>query len=169
MLTLGAIAAVSAIIMAFVYNLTKDAIEEARRMNFLAGLNAVLPEYDNFPDQDFVMVNGNIIYIAKKDGQIVGYATEGRTNKGYSGELVVIVGVLPNSTIYGVRVVRHLETPGLGDKVTKLSFLDLFRGKPISNVGHIDNISGATISVQAVIDAVKAANAIIAKGIEDEY
>jgi electron transport complex protein RnfG len=171
MATLGAITVVSTLIMAFVFILTKPAIEEANRQDFLAGLSAVLPEYDNFPDQEIIVIDNQTLYIAKKADQIVGYAAQGSSFKGYGGEISVIVGVLPDLSIYGVNVVKHTETPGLGDKITAPEFLKMFVRKKISeryavraDGGDIDQFSGATISPRAVCDAVNAANAILAKG-----
>ncbi|MDR2883940.1 MAG: RnfABCDGE type electron transport complex subunit G [Deferribacteraceae bacterium] len=175
-LTLSVIALLSALLMAFVYGLTKPAIDEARRQDFLIGLNAVLPEYDNSPDLDAIIIDNQSVYVAKKGGAIVGYAAVGHSPKGYGGTVSVIVGALADSTISGVVVVKHTETPGLGDRIITAAFLSIFEGSHISREyavkadgGHVDQFSGATISPRAVCDAVNTANALLVKGLEYEY
>jgi electron transport complex protein RnfG len=56
-------------------------------------------------------------------------------------------------------VLSHAETPGLGSKIIEPAFRQQFNGIPLSQLqlsssgGSIDSITGATISSQAVIDA----------------
>jgi len=51
-----------------------DATEEARayqdRLELLSSLNMVLPEHDNEPDSDAVIIDDVTYYISKKDGKI---------------------------------------------------------------------------------------------------
>ena len=63
-------------------------------------------------------------------------------------------------TLRGISIIRHSETPGLGAKITENEYLDQYIGLDIDDVelkydgGQIDAITGATISSEAVADAV---------------
>ena len=78
---------------------------------------------------------------------------------GYGGTIDLMVGLSPEGTITGVQVLKHTETPGLGAKITEEKFLQQFTAKNVQNTnwalkkegGDIDQISGATISPQAVV------------------
>jgi len=173
-LVLGLITILSATIIAYSHNLTKKPIDRELRKDFLAGLYCVLPEFDNEPDIDAVKIDNITVYVAKKEGAIVGYAVEATSKKGYSGEIAVIVGTKPNAVIYGITVVRHTETPGIGDKIEKVSFTSLFSGKSLNKKyairndgGDIDSLSGATISSRAVCDAVNKANKLLLEVIRE--
>ena len=61
-----------------------------------------------------------------------------------------------------IAIIYHSETPGLGDKITNKSFLDLFQGFTVNDKiavkkdgGTIEQFSGATISPRAVAAGVK--------------
>jgi electron transport complex protein RnfG len=167
-LTLGLIALLAGLILTGVYKSTKEAIDAAMRQDFLSGLVAVLPEFDNEPDADAIEINGQQVYVARKGGEVAGYAVSGLSKKGYGGDINVLVGVTPDGAVYGVQVVSHKETPGLGDKISQLPFLELFKNGNIdknysvkADGGDIDQFSGATISPRAVCEAVNKANAVL--------
>ena len=83
------------------------------------------------------------------------------TAKGYGGEFDVSVGILPDGTIEGVRIGQEMfnETEGLGTRVLEQAFRDQFIGKsgPVSFGEGIDAIAGATITSNAVLNAVNEA------------
>ncbi|MDR0453586.1 MAG: RnfABCDGE type electron transport complex subunit G [Deferribacteraceae bacterium] len=167
-LVLGLITIISASILAYSYDLTKDRIKEAIRQDFLAGLKSVLPDFDNQPDSDAIITDNATVYLAKNGGAVVGYAVEAVSMKGYGGEISVIVGAKPDATIYRITVVRHTETPGLGDKIKAAAFTSLFSGGSLTGKyavkrdgGDIDSFSGATISPRAVCEAVNNANKLL--------
>jgi electron transport complex protein RnfG len=159
--TLTIITTVSALILALVYNGTKEQIAEAYRQDFLKGLKVVLPGFDNQPDMEFKEMDGRKIYIGKREGETFGYAVQTVSPKGYSGDIVVLTGVDPQGKILGIQILKHAETPGLGDKITFKYWRDTFVGlTKDSNIavkkdgGDIDEFSGATISPRAVCEAV---------------
>ena len=108
-----------------------------------------------------------MVYPAKKDGEIVGYAIEAATSKGFGGAIVLMVGFEPDGTIYNTAVISHTETPGLGDKidVKKSNFSVQFNGKNPETFhlsvkkdgGDVDAITASTISSRAFCDAVETA------------
>jgi electron transport complex protein RnfG len=88
---------------------------------------------------------------------------------GYSGTIELVVA-LTNGTVMGVRVLRHSETPGLGDAIEtdRSDWIRQLAGHPLSSIasdawrvtadgGAIDALSGATITSRAVLDGVRAA------------
>lgn len=158
---LAIITIIAAFVLSFVNMATKDKIQQEYRLEFLRGLNTVLPEYDNEPDKAILKINDKDIYVAKNDNKTVGYAIKSVSQKGYAGNIVVLVGVKPDGTISGIEILRHAETPGLGAKIESESFKKSFEGMTINdNIkvkkdgGVIDQFSGATISPRAVCEAV---------------
>lgn len=88
--------------------------------------------------------------------------------RGYSGEIQVLLGVDPEGRILGVRVIRHTETPGLGDKIelAKSDWVLAFNGRSLGDPpperwavkkdgGVFDQFTGATITPRATVKAVK--------------
>jgi len=83
---------------------------------------------------------------------------------GYAGEVMVMTGIdLTSSTITGVRVTMHSETPGIGTRVCDPIYLRKYQGITLdagtvialqANGGGIEAISGATKTSTAVADAV---------------
>jgi electron transport complex protein RnfG len=87
---------------------------------------------------------------------------------GYAGNIVCVMGVSNEGKILGVRVIKHAETPGLGDKIepAKSNWIHSFEGKwlgepPVEkwgvkkDGGVFDQFAGATITPRGVVKAVK--------------
>lgn len=71
---------------------------------------------------------------------------------GYGGPLEVAVALVPGGEIAGVRVLAHAETPGFADILDAASaWLAGFPG------GDVDAVTGATVTSNAVRQAVAAA------------
>jgi electron transport complex protein RnfG len=160
-IVLTVITAISALILATVHSGTKERIAEEYRKDFLKGLKVVLPGFDNEPDMDFKEMKGKKIYIGRKGGKVLGYAVRSTSAKGYSGDISMLLGVDPAGKILGVEILKHAETPGLGNKIEDKAWKDKFVGlTKSSNIavkkdgGNIDEFSGATISPRAVCEAV---------------
>ncbi|MEF3255439.1 MAG: RnfABCDGE type electron transport complex subunit G [Deferribacterales bacterium] len=158
---LAIITAIAALLLSITYNGTKDKIEEAYRQELIKALNVVLPEHDNHPDKEDINIDGKSVYIAKKGGKLVGVAFKSTSSKGYSGDIDILVGIDLNGKVYGVEILKHAETPGLGSKIETDSFKRSFKGLGKEDKiavkkdgGVIDQFSGATISPRAVCEAV---------------
>jgi len=87
---------------------------------------------------------------------------------GYTGNIELLVALKPDGRVQGVRVTRHLETPGLGDKIEeqKSDWIHSFVGRSLEDPepegwtvkkegGDFDQFTGATITPRAVVHAVK--------------
>ena len=90
-----------------------------------------------------------------------------RSEEGYSGSIDLMVGINADSSIAGVRIISHKETPGLGDKIdrAKSLWVDSFIGKirqgsddsrwaVKKDGGQFDQFTGATITPRAVVGAI---------------
>lgn len=167
---LTVICSLAATALALVYTITKDPIAYQQRLKKLKAIKAVQPDYDNEPDQDFIDLKTD--EKAEGEGGLTRYyiTRKGETPTGvvfmisavgYGGLIDLMVGLNPEGTITGVQVLRHTETPGLGAKITQDTFLQQFNERNLENTnwslkkegGDIDQISGATISPQAVVKA----------------
>lgn len=172
-LVLTLVAAGAGLVLSLVEALTRAPIAEQRRQETLRALKAVLPPADNAVDTDAVeLVAGRdkrgrqllrTFYRGRQAQQLTGIAFQVTAPDGYSGEIAVMVGVDPQGTVVGIEILRHAETPGLGDKIEDAWFKELFAGKNLDNAdwrvkkdgGGFDQITGATISPRAVVGAVR--------------
>ncbi|MBU1369924.1 MAG: RnfABCDGE type electron transport complex subunit G [Bacteroidetes bacterium] len=168
--TLLLITAIAALSLGMVFNLTKEPIALAKKAKQEAAIKAVLPAFDELKikqmksafEDDSLQFN-----LAFKDGQLVGSAINTFTKKGFSGNIKLMVGLLPDGTINNISVLEHKETPGLGDKMQKAKspWSEQFNGKHPDSFnfdvtkdgGEVDAITAATISSRAYVDAVKRA------------
>lgn len=175
-LLLGLIALLCTAISTGVYLLTKERIDAVTADQQRQYLLEVVPK-DHF-DNDLLATckvanlpeapHLNRIYIAKKGQETTAYALQGTAPDGYSGDIVLLMGMEPNGTVLGVRTLQHKETPGLGDKIeTRISdWILSFTGKVFSlenesqwavkkDGGQFDQFTGATITPRAVVNNVR--------------
>lgn len=100
---------------------------------------------------------GEFVYRAEQGGNLLGYAVQ-QTVQGYAGPVEVITGIRPDGLIAGIHVggSQFNETEGLGSKAREPAFADQFKEQklPLTLGQQIDAISGATVTSQAVVDAV---------------
>jgi electron transport complex protein RnfG len=169
LLTLVVVTAVAALALGGVYNLTAEPIAQAKAEKQKKAIENVLPPFDRLevkkvasPDGDSLQFN-----IAYNGPEPVGVAINTYTNEGFSGNIKLMVGLLPDGSINNISVLEHKETPGLGDKMqkSKSPWSDQFNGKNPANYklkvtkdgGDVDAITAATISSRAYCDAVQRA------------
>ncbi len=116
--------------------------------------------YEIFPSMTEYTLEDDIYMIYSNEADI-GFAFLA-VGKGYGGLIDILIGLENETTIKGVTIISHLESPGLGARITESAFTDQFIGENITNVtlrqndGEIDAITGATISSRAVVDAIRA-------------
>ena len=173
-ISVGVVALVASAALVFANALTQGPIAEAEARDLQASLAQVLPA--GFADNDLLKdtveladAGGakRLVYLAKKNGSVAG-AVFRNSARGYSGDIVVLMGVDAEGRTLGVRVVKHTETPGLGDKIelAKAKWILSFDGKSLANLqvekwavkkdgGVFDQFAGATITPRAVVKAVK--------------
>ncbi|MCX8086617.1 MAG: electron transport complex subunit RsxG [Rhodocyclaceae bacterium] len=172
-LSLGLVAMLCSAALVIGNALTREAIRKAEADDLAATLAQVLPEgsadNDLLADPLKIGAGGTAVtvYRARKAGALTG-AVFKMASRGYAGDIVVLMGVAPDGRLLGVRVVKHAETPGLGDKieVAKSKWILAFTGKSLADPpaeqwavkkdgGVFDQFAGATITPRAVVKAVK--------------
>lgn len=176
-LSLTLIALVSSALLGFVYEMTKEPIALSNLNKKLDAIRQVVPDFTNNPnDEMFLLPTGEgdslEVYPAKKDNEIVGYAVNTYTNRGFSGNITLMAGFRPDGTIINVTVLEHKETPGLGNKMAEPEFKDQFNDKNPADFalrvkkdgGPVDAITAATISSRAFCDGVQRAYNTLQKG-----
>lgn len=169
---LGIAALITSAALALAASATGPEIAAAEARDLQQSLAQVLPgKFDNDLLKDTVVLPGPegevTVYRARRAGQVeavvfqvVGY--------GYAGRIVCMLGVDKDGRILGVRVIKHAETPGLGDKIepAKADWIHRFEGKFLGDPppdkfavkkdgGVFEQFAGATITPRAVVKAVK--------------
>lgn len=72
-------------------------------------------------------------------------------SRGYGGDMTIAMAYV-GSSLVGVRVISHRETPGFADALNPTAWISSFGKRPTAD---IDVVSRATVTTQAVLDAVK--------------
>ncbi|HOI88488.1 MAG TPA: RnfABCDGE type electron transport complex subunit G [Lentimicrobium sp.] len=169
-LALLSISMVASFALGAVYNLTKDPIAKAQQAKKEEAIKQVVPAFDRIENVSIIPAEGGDplqVNKAYNGDSLVGYAVETYSDKGFSGRILLMVGFLPDGTIFNTAVLKHSETPGLGDKMdaAKSGFPEQFRNQDPASFtlkvkkdgGQVDAITAATISSRAFCDGVQRA------------
>ena len=166
--TLFVVTLVAAGLLGSVFAITKEPIRLAELKKKNEAIQVVVPGFDNEPSLEVerIFMDGDSLYLytARQGEEILGTAVETFTNLGFSGEFKLMVGFAPDGSIIDIAVIKHAETPGLGDKMEKgkSDFSVQFMGKHPDNFnlavkkdrGDVDAITASTITSRAYCDAV---------------
>jgi electron transport complex protein RnfG len=176
-LVLGAFAILTVGIVAITQLGTATRIEAAQREATVQALAQILPagSYDNHLLDNARSINDPLLgnkaaapaYLATLNGEPAAVILQATALDGYSGSINLLIGILADGRLAGVRVISHKETPGLGDKIelAKASWINSFVGASLNNPdeagwavkkdgGQFDQFAGATITPRAVVKAV---------------
>ena len=174
---LGAFAVGGVGLVAVTHELTNERIAANERAATLRKVAAILPieRMDNDPLEDLIEVSNpdllgaqvTRVYRIRNAGQPVALVLNPIVPDGYAGPIKLLVSILSDGTLGGVRVLAHRETPGLGDKieVAKSDWVLDFNGKSLANPtetgwkvkrdgGVFDQFAGATITPRAIVKTV---------------
>jgi electron transport complex protein RnfG len=169
---LGGTALLTTAALALAARATDADIHAAEALDIKQSFAVVLPgKYDNDLLKDTLQLNGPngevTVYRARRAGQVEALVYKVSGN-GYAGVIDCIMGIDRSGHITGVRVIKHKETPGLGDKIeaAKNSWIFAFEGKSLGDPaadkwavkkdgGVFDQFAGATITPRGVVKAVK--------------
>lgn len=169
-LCLTLVCLVCAGILGGVYAMTYDPIQKANEKILKTSLGRVLPEGGELSDVRTAEAAGQTFeYYALSEGGVVKAYAVKSSAIGFGGRLEVMVGVLPDGTVYNTSVISHSETPGLGAKCqTDEHFLGQFHGFPPQQTlkvtqdgGDVDAITASTITSRAYTLAVANAVALV--------
>ena len=177
-LTLIAFTVLGTGLLAYTFELTKGNIAKSEAVAKLALINQALPStlYDNAVVNDAVMLpptaelgttRPTAAYRARLNGAPAALVLEAIAPDGYSGKIVLLIAIRSNGELAGVRVVSHLETPGLGDYIdaAKSDWIKQFDRASLlqpeskfwkvkKDGGRFDYMTGATITPRAIAKAV---------------
>lgn len=158
---------ISVAILSGMDSFTRDTIQYQKELKIQRMLNQLFPEMSAYDFDE-----STEIYTITADDTKIGYAFLA-TGTGYGGNIDIVVGMENKTTLRGIAVISHAETPGLGDKILLPSYTDRFVGLDTGAInltrdgGKVDAITGATISSRAVVDAVREATTAKAELIPD--
>ena len=177
-LTLIAFAFVFTALLAYVFNVTKAPIEKSEAAARMALFRQIVPE--NMHDNDLLKdsisiapndflgnkepITANRARINNKPSAVI---FEALAHDGYNGDIKLLIAINVDGSIVGVRVIKHKETPGLGDyiDIAKGNWIKLFDAESLQKTsevnwqvkkdgGQFDYMAGATITPRAVVKAV---------------
>ncbi len=165
-------------LVAITHELTDERIAANERAAMLRNVEAIIPtdQLDNDPltdriqvsDPDLLGTSATSVYRARSGDRPVALILNPVVPDGYAGPINLLVSVLADGTLGGVRVLSHHETPGLGDRIeeAKSDWIEVISGKSLGNPpedrwlvkrdgGAFDQFTGATITPRAIVRAVK--------------
>jgi Na+-translocating ferredoxin:NAD+ oxidoreductase subunit G len=176
---LAGFAVIGALLVSVTWETTEERIAANERAFLLRSLADVLPanSHDNAVHDDFITVTAPellgtpqpvTVYRARQQGRAVAVVMTPVAPGGYSGPIRLLVGILADGSVSGVRVMSHRETPGLGDKIEleRSDWILDFDGRRLGDPprhrwavrrdqGDFDQFTGATITARAVVSAVR--------------
>lgn len=181
-LILTAITLVSGLLLGVVYGITKEPIAQAQENTKQEAYRTVLSDASEFAAVDFDAdaaasilaesgyTSDTITEIAEgtdESGATIGYVISVLSSEAYDGKLSLSVGIASDGTVKGIEMLDISETAGLGMKAKEADFKDQFKDKNVEKFTYtktgedgddkIDAISGATITTNAVTNAVDSA------------
>lgn len=174
-------AIIGAALVGVTYDNTYETIKYNEQQALLKQLNNIVPEssYDNdllsdtltlAADHKLGTAETSIAYRARNQGENVAVVFSAIAPNGYNGSIHLLIGVYDDGNLAGVRVVKHRETPGLGDAIEakRSDWILNFTNKSLDKLndkqwkvkrdgGEFDQFTGATITPRAVVKAVHSA------------
>ena len=165
-----------------VYGVTKAPIEKANYNIQQNAYRTVFPDADSFEDMDgFDSAKAteaaaaagytedtieNCVIAVDASGTALGYVISATDPNSYGGDVTLSIGVTNDGVLNGYSITTINDTAGLGMKAKEDSFSSQFAGKQVESFevtktgatsdNQIDAISGATITSNAVTNAVNA-------------
>lgn len=180
---LMAITLVAGALLGLVYEVTKIPIAQAQEDAKQEAYRTVLADADTFVNEEgfkeskaqkilnkagYVSDDISEVVVGQDtSGETVGYVITVTSHEGYGGDIQISVGIETDGTVKGIEMLSISETAGLGMKATEADFKDQFKDKKVEKFFYtksgeegddkIDALSGATITTNAVTNAVDSA------------
>ena len=172
---------VAALLLAFVYEITKDPIAAQKAKKKTEAYAAVYPGLSDTVISEALQAKAEAFAgdsmrvdeaVLAKDasGAVVGVLMTVTTPEGYGGDITLTCGVTTDGTLTGISFLTLAETAGLGMKAQEDGFRGQFENKKTDSFAlmkggaavvegdePIDVISNATITSEAVVRAVNGA------------
>jgi electron transport complex protein RnfG len=178
-LTLAVIAAICTALVALTFQATRERIAANEKALLEQSLQPALAGtfYDSGVSESRLVLPsphglpGNepaVVYRVFAEGEPVAALFAVTARDGFSGPIRILVGIDVDGTVTGVRILRHRETPGLGDKIESARSDWVFQfdghsmGDPVAtgwaievDGGQFDQLTGASITPRAIIKAIR--------------
>ena len=173
-LILFLITLISGLMLGIVYGVTKDPIAKQEAKTKVEAQKGVFADASEFRqlelDKEIVKQtekNGVTIDEAyDKSGEQIGYVVQATSPNSYGGDVTLMTGVTNDGTSNGYSLLTINDTAGLGMNAKNEEFIAQYAGKQVEEFvvtkkgasadNEIDAISGATITSNAVTEAVNA-------------
>ncbi|WP_228353902.1 FMN-binding protein [Variimorphobacter saccharofermentans] len=183
-LALFLITLISGLSLSYIYEVTKAPIEEQKLLKKQKANQAVFLEAETFEEDeeleslaantDLTSLNAKYKGITideinkayNSNGELLGYDITVSTTQGYKDVITIVIGYSLDGTIEGMQMLALNETAGLGMRASDPDFISQFTGKQVEQFertktgataeNQIDALSGATITTDAVVNAVNA-------------
>lgn len=181
-IVLTLITVIAGFLLGYVYDITKGPIDEATERAKQEAYKSVFATADSFTpvagfNSDIASNGVNMAGISgvsidealeAKDasGNLLGFVFTVTSSEGYGGDVQLSMGVTNDGTINGIEFLSLSETAGLGMNANTPEFKSQFAGMNAKQISYtksgkqndyeIDAISGATITTNAVTNAVNA-------------
>lgn len=174
---------VSGLALGFVYELTKEPIRIQQEKAIQKACQAVFAQAEKFDVVEYtpspMLLNGlkedgvtiGTVFEAKdSSGNSLGYVVESTSSEGYGGKITLYAGITKDGMLNGISILSISETPGLGMNAQSV-LVPQFENVPATlfdytksgstSEDEIDAISGATITTEAVVNAVNGAVSVV--------
>ena len=168
--------------LAFVYEGTQTAIAERQKAELNAALQELFPEADSFDDSTAAFSaaagagNGGVrfeaAYTAKTGGTTAGAAVRAVV-AGFSDDITVMAGILPDGTVSGIKILTITDTPGLGanaassnyfvNKAGRVTFFGQFKGMSARDGIAVQKDGGGVIAITAATITSRAIAKLVAE------
>lgn len=184
-LILFAITLVAGVCLGGVYGITKEPIARAEMEAKIEAYKTVFADAADFKASDSLkedvkasaealaglgygkVLVDDAVQAVDAGENVIGHVISSTSNDGYGGAITISVGITNDGLVNGIEFLTIAETAGLGDKAKDPKFMEQYAGKQVESFSvtkagasadnEIDAISGATITSNAVTNAVNAA------------
>ncbi len=175
LLALTGICLIVSAVLALLNYITAEPIRQSSIQAKVKTIQKLMPSFDNNPyEERFAFLpqdepDSLTVYPIKLKDRLQGYVIESYTKKGFSGDILIMIGLDTLGVLKDYAVLETSETPGLGSKIEQWFHLDnrnigvrqmtgfpLLKQMPLKvrqDGGDVDAITAATISSRAFLDA----------------
>ena len=170
---LTVITLVAGVLLGYVYDITKEPIAKSKEAAKNAAYQTVMADADTFEAMEVEAADlgtgcdVNEVVTANAGSELKGYVITTTTHDGYGGDIQISIGIAADGTVKGIEMLSIAETAGLGMNAKTPEFKAQYADKlvdafVVTKTGaaadnEIDAISGATITSNAVTNAVNTA------------
>ena len=167
---------IAGLALGFVYELTKEPIRVQKEKAIQKACQTVFAQAENFEMLKYEpaalltedlkekgVTIGTVFVALDNSGNQMVYVVDASTSEGYGGNITLYTGITKDGILNGISILSIAETPGLGMNAQSV-LVPQFENVPATiftytktgstKDSEIDAISGATITTEAIVNAV---------------